>query len=222
MAQPTDDQIISGRLAREWWRALLSNVVDLIEDAAALLERKSYARARSLVILASEELARAVWLDRLASSKWLEEDSTVVITAKFWKDQKDHKAKLREVEDYAVGLAYFWSDARLPDGPLPTPRELGNRAAQLNLDKMAGFYVEADSDGIHTPADIPAEGIQNHLQRVAGAAEMLMIQDHSRIKYSAGPYDGTQDLQMGLMPYSHPEEFADFLQTMEARGNGNT
>jgi AbiV family abortive infection protein len=221
MAQTLDDQSISGRQARDWWRALLSNVVDLIEDADALLERKSYARARSLVILASEELARAVWLDRLASATWLDEGSTVVIPVKFWKDQKDHRAKLREVEDYAVGLAYFWSSTEVPAGPIPTPRDLGHRAAQLNLNKMAGFYVEADAKGIHSPADVPADGIQDHLRRVAGAAEMLIIQDHSRMKYGPGPYDSVQDLQMGLMPYSHPEEFADFLELMEARNDEN-
>lgn len=217
MPQPLEDQPITGRQARAWWRALLSNVVDLIEDAHALLERKSYGRARSLVILASEELARAVWLDRLASATWLDEGSTVVIPVKFWKDQKDHRAKLREVEDYAVGLAYFWSPTAIPAEPIPTQLDLGHRAAQLNLDKMAGFYVEANTRGIHSPADVTADGIHDHLRRVAGAAEMLIIQDHSRMKYGPGPYDSVQDLQMGLMPYSHPEEFADFVQAMEER-----
>lgn len=214
---PSDSQTISGRQAREWWRALLSNVVDLIEDADALFERKSYARARSFVILASEELARAVWLDRLASAVWLDPDSSVVVPAAFWKDQKDHKAKLRQVEDYAVGLAYFWSGTDLPTEPIPTPRQISDRAARLNLEKMAGFYVEADASRVRAPADVPADGVLEHLQRVAGAAEMLMIEDHSRMKYGGGPYEGTQDLQMGLMPYSHPEEFADFMQAMEDR-----
>jgi 2-polyprenyl-6-methoxyphenol hydroxylase-like FAD-dependent oxidoreductase len=86
---------------------------------------------------------------------------------------------------------------------------------------MAGFYVEADASGVRAPANVPADGVQEHLRRVAGAAEMLMIEDHSRMKYGSGAYDGTQDLQMGLMPYSHPEEFADFIQAMEDRRTGH-
>lgn len=136
------------------WRALLSNVLDLIEDADTLLERKSYARARSLVILASEELARAVWLDRLASAVRLGPDSTVLVPAAFWREQKDHRAKLKEVEGYAVGLAYFWSGTDLSLEPIPTPRELGDRAAWLDREKMSGFYVEADAREVRSPSQL--------------------------------------------------------------------
>ncbi|WP_158083802.1 AbiV family abortive infection protein [Mycobacterium sp. AT1] len=48
--------------SRAYWRALMANAVALVEDAHTLLDKGSAARARSLLILAQEELARATAL----------------------------------------------------------------------------------------------------------------------------------------------------------------
>lgn len=87
-----------------------------------------------------------------------------------------------------------------------------DRARRLNADKQAGFYVDRGPDGtVSSPADLSAEGVAEYLGRVAQAAEMLLIEDHSRMKFSStSRYDSTQGLQMALMVYSHPEVFDDF------------
>lgn len=69
---------ITAQEARDWWRALMGNVVDLVEDAAVLLQNGSPGRARSLVVLASEELAKAIWLDQVAGEFWLVDDAAVL------------------------------------------------------------------------------------------------------------------------------------------------
>lgn len=48
--------------ARKFWKALMDNASELIADAHALLERGSFGRSRSLVILAQEELGKALWI----------------------------------------------------------------------------------------------------------------------------------------------------------------
>ena len=50
------------KTARRLWKALMDNASGLIADAHALLERGSYGRARSLTVLAQEELGKALWI----------------------------------------------------------------------------------------------------------------------------------------------------------------
>jgi hypothetical protein len=46
------------------------------------------------------------------------------------------------------------------------------------------------------------------LIRTAAVAEMLLITDHSRMKFdSPDRYDPTSDIQMRLLPFSHPDKF---------------
>ncbi|GAA2643373.1 hypothetical protein [Streptomyces vastus] len=46
------------------------------------------------------------------------------------------------------------------------------------------------------------------LQAAAQVVEMLLIKDHSRMKfYATTPYDGTHEQQHKLLPISHPEDW---------------
>ena len=47
--------------ARKFWKALVDNASALISDAHLLLAAESYGRARSLTVLAQEELGKALW-----------------------------------------------------------------------------------------------------------------------------------------------------------------
>ncbi|WP_431813750.1 AbiV family abortive infection protein [Kocuria sp. cx-455] len=47
---------------RTFWKALMSNASGLITDDGALLQRGSFGRARSLTVLAQEELGKALWI----------------------------------------------------------------------------------------------------------------------------------------------------------------
>jgi AbiV family abortive infection protein len=48
--------------AREFWKALMDNASALIKDAHVLLSVGSFGRARSLTVLAQEELGKALWI----------------------------------------------------------------------------------------------------------------------------------------------------------------
>ena len=53
---------MTGPKAREFWKALMDNASCLVADARLLLEADSFGRARSLTILAQEELGKALWI----------------------------------------------------------------------------------------------------------------------------------------------------------------
>lgn len=216
-----NSQSIAGPLARKWWYEIMSNVVDLLEDAELLYDNERFARARSMVILASEELARAVWLSNHASVHWHIPSAQIELPESFWKQQTAHREKIKEVETYAVRLHYFWSDGTDAFIPLEidsTPSEIGNLASKLNLEKMGGFYVDLKGSEIQSPADISGEGIQDHLRRIAQAAEMHLIDDHTSIQYSQVYEEAnTQGLQFRLLPYAHPEEFGEWFAHREGR-----
>ena len=78
----------------------------------------------------------------------------------------------------------------------------------LRLQKQAGCYVDRVGQTITTPADAEVGDMRAALIRAAQVAEMLLIADHTRMQHlPAGPQDSTMDLQMRVMPYSHPDEF---------------
>ena len=54
--------ILHPEKARAFWKALMDNATSLITDARLLLEHGSFGRARSLTVLAQEELGKALWL----------------------------------------------------------------------------------------------------------------------------------------------------------------
>ncbi|MFE9374814.1 hypothetical protein ACFYM2_34285 [Streptomyces sp. NPDC006711] len=43
--------------------------------------------------------------------------------------------------------------------------------------------------------------------------EMLLINDHTRMKAAATPYDSTHAQQFRLLPVSHPEDWAAAAQS---------
>lgn len=95
-------------------------------------------------------------------------------------------------------------------------------AKAANQEKQFGFYVDLDSTGgIVTPQDLPADRVAEDLERAARVVEMLLIRDHTRMKHDAvTDYDSTGEMQWRLMPISHPDEFAGFVQAVWDR-DGN-
>jgi len=69
-----------------------------------------------------------------------------------------------------------------------------------------------------TDDDDPSpEHAQEELTRSARVIEMMLIKDHSRMKFESKlPYDSTHEQQWRLMPVSHPENFADFIEAIDA------
>ncbi|MFF3864089.1 hypothetical protein [Streptomyces sp. NPDC002209] len=70
--------------------------------------------------------------------------------------------------------------------------------------------MDRDDDGtILSPPVIPAGRTADDLQTAVQMIEMLLIQDHSRMKFDAvTPYDSTHRQQFRLLPVSHPEDWA--------------
>jgi len=208
--------------ARRLWKALVDNASRLIADAHALLE-DSPGRARSLTVLAQEELGKALWIYdefHVAWNSGVDEERTVEALQRHG---RDHTRKYFEAVVFGDTLAKFWGDY----SNLPRPAEgesweqfAGRRlddtesaAKAANLAKQRGFYVDVDAAGvISCPADVDPGDVGEDLERAAQVIEMLLIRDHSRMKFeSKVAYDSTLDQQFRLLPVSHPKEFGDWL-----------
>ncbi|MGP3973016.1 AbiV family abortive infection protein [Streptomyces sp. 8N114] len=210
--------------ARRFWKALMDNASGLIADAHALLERGSYGRARSLTVLAQEELGKALWLYDTFEQAWSTGAGEAQEVTRLTSDGRRHAVKYTEAFVFGQELAAFWGDYEAYDYPADGTQEdwdacsakqtsdaeaAGRRA---NEEKMAGFYVDLDGSGdaVLSPADISAGTIDADLQTAAQVVEMLLIKDHSRMKLEAlTPYDNTHEQQHRLLLISHPEDWAE-------------
>lgn len=228
---------INPKLARRLWKALIANATELIDDANVLFKRGSYGRARSLAVLAQEELGKALWIYKAFSFSWDLGTRQPKEIPKLTSDAENRTAMYLEAEIYGQGLASFWGDYSAnkfseEDTSMSTEEWLANwrskaeaaskqaeaASKQAEKDKISGFYVEMDSVNrtIHTPSDISPGTIYRDIQTLAKVLEMLIIEDHTRMKEDAlTPYDSVRDQQFRLLPLTHPEEWAIAIQEFE-------
>jgi len=209
--------------ARTFWKALMDNASSLISDAHALLARGSYGRARSLAVLAQEELGKALWIYETFEQSWTTGAEDALEVTRLKPDGRRHAVKYMESFIFGQELAAFWGDYSSYEYPDDDSQEgwdaffekkkseaeaAGKRA---NEEKMAGFYVDLDDAGeaVLSPTDITAGTIAEDLRVAAQVVEMLLIKDHSRMKLDAvTPYDSTHEQQHRLLPISHPEDWS--------------
>jgi AbiV family abortive infection protein len=206
--------------AREFWKALMDNASSLIADARLLLTVESYGRARSLTVLAQEELGKALWVYQTFQQAWSVGDDQPRKANALGQHGRNHTRKYLEAIVFGNELASFWghdSDLALPnegesweDFWARRNREAGEAATEANLAKQRGFYVDRDDEGhVFSPTGIPSGTIAEDLAEAAQVVEMLLIQDHSRMKFEAStPYDSTHEQQFRLLPISHPDDWA--------------
>ncbi|WP_166548255.1 MULTISPECIES: AbiV family abortive infection protein [unclassified Mycobacteroides] len=214
---------LSATASRRYWRALMANAVSLVDDAAVLLGHGSAGRARALLILAEEELARAQALYNSSVSAWEGHASEVEVPPRSHLAQsRDHREKISAADAYGQGLGPFWGDySAWAEGSGGIP---GRDPAIVNQTKQDGFYVAstADSQGqFGSPLDAPAEPVATELERVAGVVEMAVIEDHTRKQAlgTAQDADSVQDLHAIVLEHAHPEFCADFIRAMEERAD---
>jgi AbiV family abortive infection protein len=205
--------------AREFWKALMDNASALIADANVLLGVDSFGRARSLTVLAQEELGKALWIYDEFAAAWSTGDDTAREVSRLEVHGRSHVQKYLEAFVFGDDLAFFWGDSsrlRPPGGESREEdhsrrqREAEGAARRANLDKQAGFYVDRGEGGaISSPTATGRGDIDRELQTAAQVVEMLLIQDHSRMKmYARTPYDSTHEQQFRLLPISHPDDWA--------------
>lgn len=210
--------------ARDFWKSLMDNATNLITDANLLLEHGSFGRARSLTVLAQEELGKALWLYETFESAWSSGIKESKVVERLASDGRRHAVKYMAAFVFGQELEAFWGDygSLYEDAPVDgtqadwdawfAARDAEAKAAgkAANEEKMLGFYVDLDADGkILSPSDIDAGTIADDLQTAAQVVEMLLIKDHSRMKLDADtPYDSTHAQQHKLLSISHPEDWA--------------
>jgi AbiV family abortive infection protein len=210
-------------LARELWKALVDNATGLTEDAAVLLEAGSSARARSFLVLAQEELGKALWIYETFETAWNKGTSEPLLVERLRTHGRSHSRKYLESFLFGHELEMFWgdysklilpSDSETIDEIVARRRIDAERAAKdANIAKQAGFYVDVDEQGsVHSPRNVGDDSMDEDLRRATAVIEMLLIRDHSRMKYEATtPYDSTHEQQFRLLPMAHPEDFAEAM-----------
>ncbi|WP_060887533.1 AbiV family abortive infection protein [Streptomyces caniscabiei] len=206
--------------AREFWKALVDNASSLITDAHTLLSAGSYGRARSLTVLAQEELGKALWIYDVFQASWSQGDDSPRVVESLARHGRSHTKKYLEAVVFGDELAEFWGDysalSDMESGYEAWEKAHNERQAEAevaareaNLAKQRGFYVDRDANGaITSPTVLPAGTTADDLQTAARVIEMLLIGDHSRMKSAAVPYDSTHAQQFRLLPVSHPEDWA--------------
>jgi len=207
--------------ARVFWKALMDNASSLIADAHKLLTAESYGRAKSLTVLAQEELGKALWVYDTFHSAWSQGDTTPRTVDALAQHGRSHTKKYLAAFVFGNELAAFWGDyGSLPDYKAEDEswkdsyrrrqEEAETAAGEANLAKQRGFYVDRDSTGaVFSPTEVGAGTTATDLQRAAQVVEMLLIRDHSRMKLEAAtPYDSTHAQQFRLLPISHPDDWA--------------
>jgi AbiV family abortive infection protein len=207
--------------ARAYWKALLDNASSLISAADVLLSAESYGRARSLTVLAEEELGKALWIYEAFERAWSEGDKTPRVVELLKQHGRSHTKKYLEAVVFGDELASFWGDYgamldRKREGETwedaweRQQEEAEAAAIEANVSKKRGFYVDRDDSGtLLSPASVEAGTTAEDLQTSAQVVEMLLIRDHSRMKMDAvTPYDSTHGQQFRLLPISHPDDWS--------------
>ena len=198
---------MSAETARDYWFTLMANAVSLVLDARLLLENGSAGRARALLILAQEELARAYALYVSAFDVWNEGTGNVQVEKSHLTVSRQHLPKIEAIDRFAGHLGPFWGDY----DEMFEERD----PKSVNTDKQRGFYVD-DVPGVggrfHSPLDVDPEPVQVELIRTAKLAEMALIHDNSRINMWSTSDESTtrtHELHYRILHIAHPEEFPE-------------
>ncbi|MGC4941739.1 hypothetical protein [Kribbella sp. DT2] len=128
--------------------------------------------------------------------------------------RRPHAEKLQVAEQFASGLAGFWSlERRMEYYERPDLETFMATAKQRNLEKQAGFYVDRSSEKVASPLAIPADDIANAIRYTAKVVQIHLIENHTRQQDArhVSLIDSAEDLHLAVMPFSDPELFADFI-----------
>lgn len=199
---------MTGSQARAFWKALMDNAAGLVVDARLLFDAGSLGRARSLMVLAQEELGKAIWVYRQFEKAWNVGDDSERTVERLKASGTSHLEKYQATVHLASDLRWFWGD--YGDYAEISDQDVVRLAREANKAKQRGFYVDLDGSGDVEEVNEDADSIREDLQVASLVVEMLLIGDHTRMKHSSQmPYDSTHAQQMLLLPLAHPEEWAN-------------
>jgi len=190
-------------VARALWLALLDNAARLVVEADALFPSP---RAQSLVVLAEEEVGKAVWVYKAFSSAWSGGDETPSEVPELRKLGRAHIEKLIEATDFATCML------DVPGIPKPVEIELVRTHAREVLDsylervahednhaKQKGFYVDLKEDGTFTvPHEIDRPLLKSQIWETADMIKWFCDEDHLRASVTGGQRSPTNEVEVLL------------------------
>lgn len=190
-------------VARELWLALLDNASRIVVEADALFPSP---RAQSLVVLAQEELGKAVWIYEAFWGSWNDSDETPIEVPELRSQGRNHAAKLREAIEFGTAML------EIPDNPKSVEIELVREhapevlAAYLdqvahedNESKKKGFYVDVEEDSTFTvPHEIHRPLLRSQIWWAADTIKWFIDEDRLRASFAGGRIHATKEVERRL------------------------
>ena len=186
--------------ARAFWLALLENAARIIIDANALFPSP---RAQSLIVLAQEEVGKAVWVSKSFQDAWYHGDETPHEVPELSKKAANHLAKLIAAADFGTLFV------EVPGNTEPVEIELVKTHAPEVLDaylkrlakedneaKMSGFYVDLRADGSFTvPHTIERPLLRSQIWETADMIQWFLSEDHLLASITGNPVSSTKEVE---------------------------
>ncbi|WP_241973295.1 MULTISPECIES: AbiV family abortive infection protein [unclassified Cryobacterium] len=191
--------------ARVFWLALLENAARLTVDADALFPSP---RAQALVVLAQEEVGKAVWVYKAFWDAWNDSEETQHEVHELRKLGLDHVAKHVQANDFLTAMVDVpgFSDSvdieiAREHAPDALRAYLASLAQEDNDAKKKAFYVDMKPDGSFTvPHEIDRPFLRFDIYRVADMIHWFCAEDQLRASVSSTPRSPTQHIEVMLEP----------------------
>lgn len=181
----------------------MDNAARLVVEADTLFPSP---RAQSLIVLAEEEVGKAVWVSKAFWSAWGEGDETPLEVPELREHGRRHVPKLVQAID-------FWTAAiDVPDSTGPVDVELVREHAPELLvgylkggahaddqAKQKGFYVDLEDDGTFSvPHEIERPHLRSHIWEVADMVQWLITDDGFMGSVAGRPAPPTREVEAML------------------------
>jgi AbiV family abortive infection protein len=200
-------------VARAFWLALVDNAARIIVEADELFPSP---RAQSLVVLAQEEVGKAVWVFETFWDAWSDGDETPLEVTELRRQGRLHLAKLMKATDFHTAMI------EVPGNDQPVEVELVKEHApellvaystrlahEDNQAKQKGFYVDLEEDGSFTvPHEIDRPYLRSQIWWAADMVQWLLNEDHLRASVTnrAAPMTGEVEARLRTILARDPDE----------------
>lgn len=205
--------MLTPTVARAFWLALLDNAARSLVDADALFPSP---RAQSLVVLAQEEVGKAVWVYKSFWNAWNDGDETPREVPELRNKGLNHLAKLIEATDFLSAMVEVPGLSAPVDietvkahAPDVLDAYLMGLAQEDNEAKKRGFYVDLRADGSFTvPHEIDRPSLRFQIWQAADMVKWFLDEDHFRASLTGKPASPTEGVEalLGAVLARGPDE----------------